>query len=195
MVKKRSGAIISKVVILLVVVAVVGFLSYFTNGFTGDFKTFYVAVNGHNVLSGAGGYEISDQNLLNVEVKYTFALFSKEVNGYSVEIVPNKVKDKNFDFTVNGEAYSFYAEKDLSAGFEIERSEKSFTVTPKYGTLTEILQSVYPEKEVSDCEKFGYDDMFSLVVYSYNGKSSVTINFNVSNTIRSLTLNEEVIVF
>ena len=44
---KQVVQIVTYIAIVLVVVMLVGFLAYFTNGFTGDFKSFYLVVNGN----------------------------------------------------------------------------------------------------------------------------------------------------
>ena len=46
----QAGRIITYVLIVLLLVGGVGFVAYFTNGFTDGFKSFYVSVNGENVL-------------------------------------------------------------------------------------------------------------------------------------------------
>ena len=65
--------IISIVLIILLIGTAIGVIAYFTNGFTGEFKTFYVTVNGKDVLSSATGYMMSESEPLTVDVKYTFA--------------------------------------------------------------------------------------------------------------------------
>ena len=50
MTKSKIGQVVSYIAILLVIVAVIGVFAYFTNGFTTDFKTFYVSVNGKDVM-------------------------------------------------------------------------------------------------------------------------------------------------
>ena len=131
---------------------------------------------------------------MKVDVKYTFNSSNSEVNGYSVKIVPNTREDKNFDFLVDGEVHSFYDIEDLSAGFIIEESETSFTVTPK-GELTDILRAVYPEGEVADCSEYNHHNMFSLVITSYNGTSTVTVNFAVLREAEKVFFDQEAIVF
>ncbi|MBQ6921524.1 MAG: hypothetical protein IJQ66_00395 [Clostridia bacterium] len=195
MAKRNIGKTITYLLILLVVVAVIGFVAHYTNGFTGDFKTFYVTVNGKDVMTSAGGYEVSNTKPLNVTVKYTFGALSDEAKGYSVKIVPNKVEGKNFDFSVEGETYSFFAEKDLSAGFYLAKEEQSFTVTPKGGTFTEVLQAIYRGQAVSDCEDYVYEDMFTLIVTSYNGEAAVTLNFSVTGVARGISFDKGVMVF
>ena len=193
MTKSKIGQVVSYIVILLVIVAVIGVFAYFTNGFTSDFKTFYVSVNGKDVMTTANGYVITPQEPLSVDVKYTFAFNQSETKGYSVKIVPNKT-DEDFDFSVDGETHRFGDEKDLSNGFIIDKQEKSFTVTPKSGSLQEVLQAIYSENEVV-CENKGYNDMFTLIITSYNGESSVKLNFALERRVTGITFDREVIEF
>ena len=193
MTKSKIGQVVSYIVILLVIVAVIGVFAYFTNGFTSDFKTFYVSVNGKDVMTASSGYVITPQEPLSVDVKYTFAFNQSETKGYSVKIVPNKT-DEDFDFSVDGETHYFGDEKDLSNGFIIDKQEKSFTIVPKGGTPLEILKAVYPESEVT-CESKGYNDMFTVIVTSYNGESSVKLNFALERRVTGITFDKEVIEF
>ena len=191
----KQGAvikIISWVLIVLTLVAGIGAIAYFTGGFTGEFKTFYVTVDEKDILTSASGYQISAAKPMTVDVKYTFA--DEGVSGYSVKVIPNALQGKDFDFTVNGEPYSFQAESDLTAGFDIEYNENSFTITPK-GTLNEVMAAVYPNSEVGNISEFGYDNMFLLVVESYNGESAVTIAFSVTESVSGVELNPDHIYF
>ena len=193
MTKSKIGQVVSYIVILLVIVAVIGVFAYFTNGFTSDFKTFYVSVNGKDVMTSGSGYVVTPSEPLKVDVKYTFAFNQSETKGYSVKIVPNKT-DEDFDFSVDGETHYFGDEKDLTNGFVIDKQEKSFTVTPKGSTPLEILKAVYSESEVS-CESKGYNDMFTLIITSYNGESSVKLNFALERRVTGITFDKEVIEF
>ena len=119
----QTGNAVAKVIgyilLVLVVVGVIGVIVYFTGGFTSDFKTFYVSVDGKDVLTSAGGYKTSQEMPLTVDVKYTFGSAGGDVSGYSVKIVPHVVEGKDFDFTLDDQVYSFQAETDLTAGFDI----------------------------------------------------------------------------
>jgi hypothetical protein len=190
----KATKIISYVLIVLALVGVIGFIAKFTSGFTSDFKTFYVTIDGKDVMAEANHYAIGKSETMTVDVKYTFNSSNSEVNGYSVKIVPNTREDKNFDFLVDGEVHSFYNIEDLSAGFIIEKSENSFTITPK-GELTDILKAVYPEGEVADCSEYNHHNMFSLVITSYNGASTVTVNFAVLREAEKVFFDKEAIVF
>lgn len=195
MTKTKIGKIIVYVLLLLAVVAAIGVIAHFTNGFTSDFQTFYVTVNGKDVMGSSGGFQVSPSEPLKVDVKYTFGFANDEQKGYSVKIVPNTSQGEDFDFTVGDETHKFYSEKDLSAGFTIKRSDDSFTIAPKGGTLTDVLKAVYPDREISDCEQYGYPDMFTAVITSYNGEASVQVNFVIDGTTTGVILDKEVIVF
>lgn len=191
---KTVGKVIAYILVLLVVAGVIAVIVRFTGGFTSDFKTFYVSVDGKDVLTSAGGYEFTNEKPLTVDVKYTFGSAGGDVSGYSVKVVPHAIEGKDFDFTLDDQVYSFQAETDLTAGFDIAREETSFTITPK-GGVTEVLRAVYPNNEIGDCSDKGYEDMYALIVTSYNGEASVTLYFSVLQEVAGVTLDQEVIEF
>lgn len=191
---KTVGKVIAYILVLLVVAGVIAVIVRFTGGFTSDFKTFYVSVDGKDILTSTGGYEVTNEKPLTVDVKYTFGSAGGDVSGYSVKVVPHAVEGKDFDFTLDDQVYSFQAETDLTAGFDIAREETSFTITPK-GGVTEVLRAVYPNNEIGDCSDKGYEDMYALIVTSYNGKASVTLYFSVLQEVAGVTLDQEVIEF
>ncbi len=193
--KKKTGKILFYVLLLLAAVAAIGVISHFTSGFTSDFKTFYVTVNGKDVMNESAGYLVSPSTPLKIDVRYTFGFAMAENKDYSVKIVPNKTTGKDFAFSVGEETRGFYEEKDLTAGFRIEKTEKSFKLTPRGGTLTDVLKAVYAGKEIGDCENYGYADMFTAVITSYNGESTVKLHFSIDGTATGVILDKEMIVF
>lgn len=194
--KKQGNAsrVISYIVLILIITLTCGMLAYFTNGFTSEFKTFYVSMGDKDILTQAGGYAVTKDSPLEIDVKYTFGVLNKEVSGYSVKVVPNLETEEDFTFTVDGEEHSFKQEADLTKGFDIAYEEKSFSIKPK-GGLTEVLQAVYDGREISYCDSESKADMFTLIVTSYNGESNVKINFYIANKVSGVTLDKEVIVF
>ena len=190
----KATKIITYILLILAVITVIGVVAHFTNGFTSDFKTFYVTVDGKDVMTSSGGYKVTTEKPLQVDVKYTFNFATDETKDYSVKIVPNKIENSDFTYTVAGESKSFQSETDISNGFEIAKSEKSFTIRPKGETISEVLSAVY-DKEVTDCENKGYTDMFTIIVTSYNGEASVKLNFTIAGKVVGVVLDREVIVF
>ena len=196
MIKRKCAGWLAYVGIVLVVIIIVGVVARFTNGFTDDFKTFYLKVEEKEIMSSSGGYEITRAKPMQVEVKYTFSFATDENKGYNVKIVPNAAdKSRDFSFTVSGESKSFQSLQDLTDGFEIEKSESTFKVTPKGENLTGVLQAIYPGLDTAHIEEKAYNDMFALVVSSYNEKASVTIYFTLSSKVTGVRLDKEAIVF
>lgn len=190
----KAAKIIAYIVLVLLFVAACGFIVYYTGGFTSDFKTFYVKIDGKDILTSADGYMLSADQPLRVEVKYTFGALNKNVSGYSVKVVPNAIEGKDFDFTVDGQTHSYQAETDLTAGFDIERGENFFTITPK-GGINKILAAIYPNGEIEDSRNKAYENMYSLVITSYNGAASVEIHFSIDEPLYDIILDKGEIVF
>lgn len=190
----KTVKIISYIVLALIFVAVCGCIVYFTGGFTSDFKTFYVSVDGKDIMTTANDYKLSMDIPTQVNVKYTFGALNKDISGYSVKVIPNAIDGKNFDFTVDGQVYSYQAESDLTNGFEIEESETSFTIKPK-GGINHILAALYPDSEISDCRDKSYQNMYSLIVTSYNGTASVKIDFSIDEPLYDIILDKGEITF
>lgn len=191
----KTTKIITYIAIVLAVITVIGVVAHFTNGFTSDFKTFYVTVDGKDVMTSAGGYRVTTSKPLEVDVKYTFGALNNKVDkGYSLKIIPNNIPDKNFTYTVDGEMKYFQSETDLSDGFEIDKGEKSFRIKPKGETISEVLSAVYG-KSITDCESKGYTNMFTVIVTSYNGEASVKLDFSLAIRVAGITLDKEAILF
>lgn len=191
----KTTKIITYIAIVLAVITVIGVVAHFTNGFTSDFKTFYVTVDGKDVMTSAGGYRVTTSKPLEVDVKYTFGALNNKVDkDYSLKIIPNNISDKDFTYTVDGEIKYFQSETDLSEGFEIDKGEKSFRIKPKGETIVEVLSAVYG-KEVTDCENKGYTNMFTVIVTSYNGEASVKLDFSLAIRVAGITLDKEAILF
>ena len=131
------------------------------------------------------------EDLQEIRYYYTHRRIFDKANEIQVR---HAVEGKDFDFTLDGQAYSFQAETNLTGGFDIEYGEESFTVTPK-GGVDDVLKGVYPNNEIGDCEGKGYADMYSLVITSYNGEATVTVHFSAYEEVCEITLDKEVIVF
>lgn len=191
--KSNAGRIVSYILIVMVIVVAIGVCAHFTDGFESEFKTFYATVNGKDVMNSSGGYVLTPESPMSVDVKYTFGAFNKEeTKDYSYKIVPNKNAEGNLEFVVDGETHYLSDETNLAEGFVVEKTEKSLKLMPK-GGLTDILKELYPDSEISDCTGKGYPDMFTLVLTSYDGKSNVNLHFGLSISVSGVTLDKAVI--
>ncbi|MBO5411984.1 MAG: hypothetical protein J6A38_02725, partial [Clostridia bacterium] len=63
------------------------------------------------------------------------------------------------------------------------------------GGINHILGAIYPDCEISDCRDKAYQNMYSLVVTSYNGTASVKINFSIDEPLYDIILDKGEITF
>ena len=175
----KIGKALSYAFVVLILITSCGLIAYFTNDFTSDFKTFYIETNGTTHLSDTADILLSPDAENRFDVKYTFSLLNEENNGYTVKIVPNISNDNDFDFTVDGEVYSFGAESDLTNCFDIVYYDDYFTINGDF-RMQNILESLYPGSEVCvNAEDVNWSvDNFSLLVYSYNEEALISIGFH-----------------
>lgn len=192
----KAGKAITYAALALLVIAAAGLVAYFTNGFTNDFKTFYIERDGTPYLNDTSELLLSPEAENRFDVKYTFGLLNSEMTGYSLKIVPNISNGNDFDFTVDGEVYSFGAESDLTSGFEITYYEDYFVINGDY-TMQSVLERLYPESEVSfNAEDVDMSmDYFLLQIYSYNDEALISIAFHNHCPVTGVELDLTVLEF
>ena len=185
---KAAGVIAKILVVILLLGGIIGIAMYFSG------YSFYVTCEDQMVFDTAGGFKMTEDEELRVDVGYAFNFGDKKITGYSVKVVPNAISGKNFDFEMDRSLYSYQAEKDLTAGFNIVQEETYFTISPK-GGITDILKAVYPDAIIGDCRQYAYDNMYSLIVYSHDGEEYVKLNFSVVEILEGVELDKEAIEF
>ena len=176
--KAKSIVSIIGTLVLVVFVLAIGAGVYLH--FIGDDTTtsdFYVLYNGKEISSNAKGYEMSKDKTVTIYVVDKTS--ENEETEYTVKVVPNKIKAKDFNFILDGESTSYQSIKDLTEGFDIVYEGNSFTIKP-LGDITTILNAVYVNAEIEDCSEYTYDDMFTLVIS--NGEDSIEIDFTVPSS-------------
>ena len=173
---KSIVSIIGTLVLVVFVLAIgAGVYMHFTDSVpTSDF---YVLYNGKEISSDVKGYKMSADKAVTIYVVDKTS--ENEETEYTVKVVPNKIKAKDFNFILDGESTSYQSIKDLTEGFDIGMEGNSFTIKP-YGDITTILNTVYVNSEIEDCSEYTYDDMFTLVIS--NGEDSIEIDFTVPSS-------------
>lgn len=174
---KSVARLLSYILILLVIVALVGFAAFYTDGFTSSFKTFYVVQGDLTIMERKAVFFPNNEDL-RFDVKYTFGFLNKqELKDYDVKVVPDITDKNDFDFTVDDLFYTYSDEKDFTGVFDIKQYEDYFTVNIRdYKYLADVLSAQYSGKVVYAPEipiSLGY---LTLIVTSYDGKSSVYID-------------------
>lgn len=172
---KSVISIIGTLVLVVFVLAIgVGVYMHFTGDNTSN-SDFYILYNGKEISSDVKGYKMSTDKVVTIYVVDKTVAEGEETE-YTVKIVPNKIKGKDFNFILDGESTSYQSIDDLTEGFDIDIEGNSFTIKP-YGDITTILNAVYVNAEIEDCSEYTYDDMFTLVIS--NGEDSIEIAFTV----------------
>lgn len=181
--RKRKSNFLIYVLAFSVIILAVGFIYKFTNGFTEDFKTFYVEYNDEKIFENNNKLTLSEETEHVFNVSYTFDGVKKKTKEYTVKIVPNADSENTFDFTVNGITFAYHGENDLTSAFDIKTYNNCFRLTlPKGLTVESVLKSLYPDDEVILDEKSNdFEYPFKIVVTSYNEKAVCEIIFKVAN--------------
>ena len=177
---KSLAKIIVYGLVALLVVAAIGLVYKFTNGFNEDFKTFYVECDGNALLTTDNEMVFTSGNVYKFDVKYTFDKADSEAKGYKVKIVPNVEKD--FEFTVGSSTKLYSKQGDMIAAFDVEMTDTSFEIYIEDGTtIQSVLSKVYEGQTVSVPYSAEVENTapFKLVISSYNEKASINIVFSI----------------
>lgn len=193
---KTVAQVIVYVVLALVLVAAVGLIYKYTNGFNEDFKTFYIEYDGKQILTADNKLSLKSSKTHTFTVKYTFDTEKSEPKDYNVKIIPNVERD--FDYTVNGEKYLYSKTGELTSAFGLvkEQTQFSITILDEFN-LQKVLQAVNGDKNTVVPEEAEKNNPYPyrLVVSSYNEKVIYNINFKIIQEANDITLNLDEIVF
>lgn len=191
---KTVAQVIVYVVLALVLVAAVGLIYKYTNGFNEDFKTFYIEYESKQILTADSKLSLNNSKTHTFNVKYTFDTDKSEPKDYNVKIVPNVERD--FDYTVNGEKYLYSKTGELTSAFGLVKEQTQFSITiPDEFNLQKVLQAVnggkntVVPKEAEENNPYPY----RLVVSSYNEKVVYNIDFKFVSI--GIMLNPDEIIF
>lgn len=193
---RTVATVLAYIAVALVLVAVVGLVYRFTNGFNEDFKTFYIEQDGKQILSSSSTMKLETNSMYRFDIKYTFDTEQSEPKDYSVKVVPNASRD--FDFTVDGARYLYSKQGDLSPAFALNKQDTYFEISTKTEmSLQNVLQSCYPDKEVIVPKEAEESNTypFTLIVASYNESVVYKIDFCIDVRVTGVALNPSEIIF
>ena len=112
---KSIVSIIGTLVLVVFVLAIsAGVYMHFTGDNTSN-SNFYVLYNGKEISSDVKGYKMSADKAVTIYVVDKTS--ENEETEYTVKVVPNKIKAKDFNFILDGESTSYQSHhaKDLSS--------------------------------------------------------------------------------
>ena len=193
---RTVATILAYIAGILVLVAVVGLVYRFTNGFNEDFKTFYIEQNGKQILSSDSDLILVTSNTYRFEVKYTFDTDKSEPKDYKVQVVPNAARD--FDFTVGEDRVLYSKVEDITSAFGLKKHDTFFEITT--GTdmsLQSVLSKCYPGEEVivpKEAQE-GNEYPYKLLVSSYNESIVYQIRLRIGTKVTGVTLDPSEIIF
>ena len=192
MAKKQVNArnIIAIVGLVLLVVAVIGLVAYFTKGFST--KVFYIKVNDELVSEATAGYFTSRGTPLKVEVGEAFG-DSENVSNYFIEIKANE--EISFTYSVDGEMYAFNNDIDWDALFHIEQNEHGFLLIPKADSLDELLGEAHGGSTIEFDLPDEVSNIFCLTISSEDASKQYKVYFSLPQVRAGIVLSEKEIVF
>ena len=180
---------ISKTIIgLLLVVGVFvlfGFFGTFTNGFTSEFKTFYVQHGNTIITNDISGFEVRYNEPTTFKVGYSLGELGG-MNDFNVEIYANATSETDFEYKVGGQTFRYVALKDpLTRCFDVVKTEEGFTFTVRE-ELSELLEEYYLYQEVENVPIIGNveKDYLKVVVSTPDNATQITIGFRVVGILR-----------
>ena len=175
---KTVGKVIVSILLVALLLAGVGLIWRYTNGFNENFRTFYVEYGGEKILTASSSLELTGGTEARFDVGYTFDLTDDEPRGYGVKIAANAEED--FDFTADGKNYAWSRQTDITEAFDIERGEDYFVLNlPLDCSPKDILGTLYDGAEIETGPLSETARYYTLVVSSYNGEEVCEIDFSI----------------
>lgn len=188
--------IVAYTVVALIVVAFIGLVYKFTNGFNEDFKTFYVEYGEKQILTADSKLALVKNESHIFAVRYTFDNENSEPKDYNVKIIPYAERD--FEYTVDGEKYLYSRTGELTSAFGLKKEKSQFTITVSADlNLQKALSIANGGKTVVIPPDAEVDNQYPyrLVVSSYNGKVTYNINLNLTERVTDIEVDPSEIVF
>lgn len=170
--------IITYVFVVLFLAFGIGMIYCYTNGFSENFKTFYLEYQGEKILSTTSTAKYTAGDQIRYDVKYTFDLAENGTQEYAVSIIPNPEAD--FIIMVDGVSVKWNSLQDFTSYFEILKEDSYFMINlPEDFTVTGLLSEVFGTVNISVSDDLS-GDLFLLVVSSPAVSFSYRIAFSVT---------------
>lgn len=124
---KKSYTVISNIIVyvllLLLLTGTIGFFAVFTNGFKGDFKTFYLEYNGEKIISDKDHFPLSVQTQHRFDIRFPLDFFNKNTDKFGYT-------DKNLAKRNKRNGFYIYGKRNNAHLFETIRFNKRFRYYP-----------------------------------------------------------------
>lgn len=193
---KKASKAIAYILIILLLIGSIGLIFALTNGFSEDFKTFYLVCGDEEIVKTETNRDFRRDEVYRFDVKYVFDTEQTNPKDYSVKVITNA--EREFTFTVDNDNYSYQSGLDLSSVFELTKEKTYFTFKiPKDMTLQTVLERIYPDKDVvvKNASILTDNYLYSLIVTSYNEKVTYKINFRLRTQVTGVEFDPTELLF
>lgn len=192
---KRTGAVfsgISYILIVLLILAVVGFIVYFTNGLTTDFQSFYLKYGDTVVKQNINGLMLPQNEELRFEVRSSLG---KNID-YTVRVESNADEDNSFHYYADGIPQRFVSKQDFTSAFDIVCAEDSF-ILQWDNNMQNILQTVHPNQTLTEVPDIQLDEKnyFVLIVKAANMELRISFHGYNGHIVQDIELSPGEIIF
>ena len=200
---KRTSRVISYLLVVLLLLGIVGAGAYLLTKSNG----IYLRYDGKIVTDKTSGIVIPYKATATFKIENSEDWGAYSVTDCTVKIVPNADESHDFDFTVGDDSRpaAFTKEKDLTGAFVENYNGKGitisengeFTILCSYKSVSEILQSVYGEKEIhaeADGNLLEYP-YIAIKVTSPDGKQTLTVPLLLYGVVTGIELNPSEVIF
>ena len=192
---KKIGKVLAIVLVVLLLAGAIGLIFALTNGFTEDFKEFYLTYGDEKLTAKESKLDVKNGETYTFGVKYIFDTGITEPKDYSVKIVSNA--EKTFSYSADGQTFAFKGGEEYSSAFDLKKDADAFTFTIPKGGLAEAISKHHSGKSVEvknpELLKEGY--FFSVVVTSYNEKATCTVKIKLLASVTGVEFNQKELVF
>ncbi|MBR2372590.1 MAG: hypothetical protein IKA90_06940 [Clostridia bacterium] len=191
--KKKTRGTVALVVLAILSVLVLSYFAVFTNGFTTDFKDFFVKVDNDFIINNGSGYIVSSDKSLNIKTLSALGFLEKSVvDDCNVSIKANE--SIKFDYYVDGNLVSFNNDVDWSKAFEIKKNKVGFSIKSKVDTLEELFYIIHGTDAVRFLDTdYRINNMFILTITK--DETELNLYFCVSDVEIQIEFESEEIIF
>lgn len=176
---KKEIKVFSYLLLLLVVFGGIGLIAYFTNGFTSDFKTFYVVFDNFRIMN-------AEDKVLPLGNKLSFEVKSLSLDNdieYSVKVV-SKVNDETaFTYQVYYDELTYTNDLDFSSYFDVKKGDNGFSIfIPEDINMEKVLSAYYEDEVQLNTEVNIMENSYFQIIITGKGKGNeIPISFKVTS--------------
>lgn len=170
---EKAVIVVTAIMLAILVAAGVIFAGYYSDWFKSKFSTFYLTEGKTRLFS-----DVEGKALANVRFGVTYD-FAKD-KAYTVKVLPT---GEDFAFSVDGVWLNFLALDELTSGFDIALSEKSFSIRCRRVTMRQVLERLFPGSVIAFAGDVDSSAHYKLMVASADGKHAVSLTFRCADSV------------